>query len=185
MEYTHDVEYASMLEQYRREKDKYFAEAPDSPIPPDQRHRFTGLRYFPVDPKCRFFARLIEHDEPQKVSMVTSRGTVDEYLKQGYLKFELEGQTHRLQGYRSLRHHHEESLFVPFRDATSGEETYSSSRYVDVHMSEEGVYELDFNTAYNPYCAYSDDYTCPLAPQENWLRIPIRAGEKNYKKSQQ
>ncbi|MFQ5951627.1 MAG: DUF1684 domain-containing protein [Candidatus Geothermarchaeales archaeon] len=183
MEDTELAEYITMLENHRKEKDRYFEESPDSPIPPDQRHRFRGLNYFPVDPSYRFMAKLVEYDKPEKVPMVTSVGTVDEYLKQGYLEFELRGETHRLEAYRSLHHQHGESLFVPFRDATSGKETYGSSRYMDIRMLEDGVYDLDFNTAYSPFCAYSDDYVCPLAPKENWLDVPIRAGEKDYGKS--
>ena len=78
-------------------------------------------------------------------------------------------------------HHHEDrSLFVPFRDATSGKETYGAARYLDIEERQADDYVIDSNLAYNPYCAYSDDYVCPFPPQENWLTVPIRAGEKAF-----
>ncbi len=72
------------------------------------------------------------------------------------------------------------TLFMPFRDATSGQETYASGRYIELKENTSGIYDLDFNRAYNPYCAYNSEFSCPVPPAENILKVPIRAGEKNY-----
>jgi len=102
----------------------------------------------------------------------------------GFFEFEIDGTKLRLAAYKSVPppgHRHEDhSLFVPFLDATSGKETYGAARYLDLEDRRTDDYVLDFNPAYNPYCAYSDAYICPFPPQENWLAVPIRAGEKNF-----
>lgn len=109
--------------------------------------------------------------------MTTSIGTQDLFLRYGYFEFKLEEKTYTLQAYKS---HHADSLFLPFRDGTSGKESYGASRYLDIKEHELDDYTIDFNLAYNPYCAYSDSFSCPLPPTENWLSVQIRAGEKNY-----
>ena len=105
-------------------------------------------------------------------------------IRVGWLEFEIDGTKQRLAAYQAVLqpgHHHEDrSLFVPFRDATSGKETYGAARYLDIEEKPAEEHVLDFDLAYNPYCAYSDDYVCPFPPRENWLTIPIRAGEKNF-----
>ncbi|MFB6087007.1 MAG: DUF1684 domain-containing protein, partial [Haloarculaceae archaeon] len=102
-----------------------------------------------------------------------------EYLEFGEFRFEVDGEAATLQAYR--RDPDETSLWVPFRDATSGEETYGAGRYLDLDgdddRTDSGAWVLDFNYAYNPFCVYSDQYECPLVPAENWLEVPIRAGE--------
>jgi len=111
--------------------------------------------------------------------MVTSKGTKQRFHRVGYFEFEIDGKNARLQAYRSAQREDNE-LFVPFRDGTSDKESYGASRYLDLDLTKDDNYVIDFNYAYNPYCAYSEDYVCPLPPRENWLDIEIRAGEKNY-----
>lgn len=180
-------DYRRGIEEFRRRKDRMLASDPDSPIPPGERAGFQGLRYFPVDPKYRIRVRLQPEASPARVRMVTSKGTEQEFLRVGHFDFSLEGRPLRLFAYRSApppgheRQAREEPLFIPFRDATSGRESYGAARYLDLQPSPTGEYILDFNLAYNPYCAYSDDYICPLPPPENTLPVAVRAGERAYR----
>lgn len=178
-------EYVKAIEVERVYKDEYFSRERDSPIPEEMRSKFSGLNYFPVEPKYRSVVRLTRYDNPKRVVMMTSKGTRTEYLMVGFFEFEIDGKRFKLQAYRMLTPHqreHEDPLFVPFRDRTSGVDTYESGRYLDVTEKETGSYELDFNRAYNPFCAYSENYVCPLPTKENWMDIEIRAGEKTFKK---
>lgn len=179
-----EVAYVKEIETVRREKDWFFKEGEDSPIPHPSRHSFSGLAYFPIDPKYRVRARLVRDPNPQRVVLATSKGIPRNMVRTGVFEFEIEGTKQRLAAYKSVPqpgHHHEDrSLFVPFRDATSGKETYGAARYLDIEERTTDEYLLDFNVAYNPYCAYSDDYVCPFPPRENWLTAPVRAGEKNF-----
>ena len=170
------------IERHRREKDLFFAQSPDSPIPPEDRPRFTGLAYFPPDPAYRFELKLHEHEEFSTVKMAYSGGEVREFIRAGEFRFRIGGVDLVLQAYQS--HPGEKTLFVPFRDLTCGKETYGAGRYLDLspewHLLGGQKWVLDFNLAYNPWCAYSEAYTCPFIPTENWLKVPIRAGEKKH-----
>ena len=174
-------DHAFRIQESRRQKDHWFREAHDSPIPHAVRHGFVGLDYFPVDPALRFRARLVEHPTQEELTFPTSKGTEQRFVRYGYFEVPIGGQTVRVNAFRPVhvRGGHD-YLFVPFRDATSGKETYGAGRYVDLEVDPSGAYDLDFNVAYNPYCAYSDDYVCPLPPPENWLPVAIRAGEKAW-----
>ena len=177
-------EYVKETEATRREKDYFFKEDLDSPIPHHLRHDFTGLAYFPPDPRYRVRAKMIQDPNPQRVVLATSKGVPREMIRYGVLEFEIDGTKQRLAAFKSVpqpgHHHPDESLFIPFRDATSGKETYGACRYLDIPEQPTDAYVIDLNLAYNPYCAYSDDYVCPFPPRENWLSVPIRAGEKNF-----
>ncbi len=168
------------IEQERKEKDYWFRESHESPIPHELRHAFNGLSYHPLDPRYRFRVRLHAHPNPDVLTFPTSKGTEQQYLRYGYFEFPIEGQTVRLNAYKPVHVHGHDYLFVPFRDATSGKESYGAGRYLDLEPTPDDVYDLDFNRAYNPYCAYSDEYVCPLPPPENWLPVPIRAGERTW-----
>jgi uncharacterized protein (DUF1684 family) len=111
--------------------------------------------------------------------MTTSKGTTQRYLRFGYFQFGLNNSQVILQAYKSADRD-DDHLFVPFRDKTSGKETYPAARYLDLEIRPDDTCLLDFNYAYNPYCAYSEDYICPLPPAENWLAVDIRAGELKY-----
>jgi len=169
----------------RAEKDDYFADHPRSPIPADEREEFDGLAYFPIDDEYRFTLTLREHDQKEHVAVSTSTEGEREYLRWGEFRFEVGGEEVTLQAYKADRE--DDRLWVPFRDATSGDETYGAGRYLDLEPAdhrtgegEEAEWVVDFNEAYNPTCAYSDQYECPLPPMENWLDVPIEAGEKTY-----
>jgi uncharacterized protein (DUF1684 family) len=170
------------LERERGGNDVFFAEHGQSPIPPQDRLRFKGLEYYPPDPSYRFELELHEHPEKQVVRMAYTKGNAQDFIRWGEFRFNIGGKEQALQAYKSAAW--EEMLFIPFKDATSGKETYGAGRYIDLEpdrdSTPEGKWILDFNRAYNPWCVYSEDYTCPFVPTENWLQVPIHAGEKNY-----
>jgi uncharacterized protein (DUF1684 family) len=167
------------VQDFRKGKDEFFATSHDSPVAHSKGGSFKGLRYFPPDLKYRLHATLHRYDNPEKVTMTTSKGTRQQFHRLGYLEFDIEGQKVRLQAYKSAERESNE-LFIPFRDGTSGKETYGAARYLDIEGNSDNRYVLDLNYAYNPYCAYSEDYVCPLPPKENWLEARILAGEMSY-----
>jgi len=160
------------------EKDEFFRSHPHSPIPWAMRGKMAGLEYYPVDPQYRIPVKLVRYPKPDPVVLATSKGVPRNMVRYGYFEFAVSGQTRRLQVYRSLDP--DPYLFVPFRDATSGRETYGAGRYLDLEERAGEDYVLDFNVAYNPYCAYSNDYVCPFPPRENWFDVPIPAGERDF-----
>ena len=170
------------VEAQRQEKDRFFARDPQSPVPPYTRGAFQGLAYFPPDPAYRFVLQLNEHETKEVIDVIDTTNQTRRFWRWGQFQFEIEGVSCALQVYKSDPD--EDRLFVPFRDKTSGDETYGAGRYLDFepdpHRIADGRWVVDLNEAYNPWCAYSDAYACPLVPPENWLQIPIRAGEKAY-----
>ncbi len=169
------------LERHREEKDHFLGEHPQSPLPPDARERFDGLDYFPPAPELRFEVPLHEHDEAEQITVETTTEGEQTYLRWGEFRVEIEDEEVTLQAYRADPD--EDRFWVPFRDETSGEETYGAGRYLDLepgNRTGDGNWILDFNRAYSPFCAYSATYECPLVPMENWLDVPVEAGEKTY-----
>jgi uncharacterized protein (DUF1684 family) len=167
---------ASELKRFRAEKDRVFAGDPHSPLTHDQRDGFRGLAYFDENPQLLIHAsidRSIEHDE---VRMGTSDGQEQVYHRFGLVRFRVDDQPAELVLYSS---DDSDELFIPFRDSTSGHETYGAGRYLEVEAHGDHV-TIDFNYAYNPNCAYDAAWSCPLPPTENWLKVPIRAGEKTF-----
>jgi len=170
--------YSARLEGERVEKDHFLKYSAYSPI--EDRPGFSGLNYYPPNLDYRYELPLQKADEPELLTLPTSTGDEQTYHRLGTVEFEVEGQTARLAVYQSTEH---EELFVPFRDATSGQETYGAGRYLEPQDLGGGKLLVDFNLAYNPFCAYTDAYSCPLPPSENHLTgVAIRAGEKAYHK---
>ena len=176
------TDYAEQVRQNRAEKDEFFAEHPQSPIPPEERDEFDGLAYFDPDPTYRVEATVARHDEPDPVEMETTDGRTVRYLHVVTFAFDIEGESHELQGYRQASDD-PGSLFVPFRDKTTGQQTYKQGRYLDLEVEAElddgDTVPLDFNLAYAPFCAYSDTFSCPLPPEANWLETAVEAGERS------
>ncbi|NHN61025.1 MULTISPECIES: DUF1684 domain-containing protein [Halorussus] len=168
------------LESHRTEKDDFFAEHPQSPIPPEERETFDGLDYFDPAPDYRVTATVEVHEQPDPVELEVSAGPPQRYLRVATLHFELDGEADELAGYRQEAD--EDGLFVPFRDKTTGQQTYDGGRYMEFEteggLDDASEMVLDFNLAYSPFCAYSETFACPLPPEENWLDAEIRAGEK-------
>ncbi len=170
--------WARALSRFRAEKDDFFRTSHSSPLPHGD-SAFQGLKYFDPDPALRFEVKLQRYATPEAVVLATSKGTRQLFNRVGYFDLTMDGMAVRIQAYQSAERD-DPNLFLPFRDATSGQESYGAARYLDLEVEHDDDYALDFNYAYNPYCAYSEDYVCPLPPQENWLKVPVRAGETKF-----
>lgn len=162
--------------QIRAEKDEFFEINPHSPLAMEQKRDFEGLNYFSPDPNLRFEVQIEEFEEQVELQMQTTTGDLRRFIRYGKVNFTVDGEPFSLTVYSN-----EYGFFIPFVDAQAGKETYGAGRYLDPEVLPDGNLELDFNLAYNPYCAYNDLYSCPLPPAENRLSVAIKAGEKNYK----
>ena len=163
------------LLEFRQEKDQFF-KSRNSPLPASIRAVFMGLEYFDENLHLRQTATLEPDENQEAVLMQTSTGAERVYLRLGWVSFVVESVVSRLAVFVPEDQADALELFIPFRDASSGQETYVSGRYLEAERNGDQVI-LDFNLAYNPYCAYSDGWSCPIPPLENWLSVPIRAGE--------
>jgi len=168
------------LEAHRKRKDEFFAKSHDSPLHHQDLSKFFGLKYFAPDPKYKIRVKLQRYAHPDTATLVTSTGSQQRFRKVGYFDLEIGGKKASLQAYKSVEREDNE-LFVPFKDRTSGQESYGAARYLDLNITTDYSYVIGLNYAYNPYCAYSEDYVCPIPPSENWLEIEITAGEKRYR----
>lgn len=165
------------LEEFRANKDEFFRDAPDSPLAPQQKRAFSGLRYYEENPALAIEAPLEFFPEREIVTMSTSTGGEASYERWARVRFEVDGAEAALTLYREPGSGH---IFLPFQDANAGGETYGAGRYLEVLELDGGRALLDFNYAYNPYCAYNELWSCPVPPSENRLRIAIRAGERSF-----
>jgi uncharacterized protein (DUF1684 family) len=163
----------SELTKFRASKDDFFSEDHHSPLTPEQKRDFSGLEYFPENPDLRLELEVEEFAEKDTVQMQTSTGDIQEHIRYGKIHFNAEGQEVELTLYKDPH-----GYFLPFVDTLAGKETYGAGRYLEPHALLGGKVLVDFNYAYNPYCAYTDLYSCPLTPWENRLKVPIKAGEK-------
>ncbi|HKQ59811.1 MAG TPA: DUF1684 domain-containing protein [Candidatus Polarisedimenticolaceae bacterium] len=178
--------WAGELARERAAKDAQFRTDPQTPLLAADVAGFTGLQYWPPDPRYYFMGPLHAYPQPQRFTITTTGGAQRPCEKVGWIEFELEGRPRRLQVYRLLdleSHGNGEDLFLPLVDATAGEATYPAGRYVELRGAAGGPYVLDFNRAYNPSCAYGDPgrFACPVTPPENRLDARIEAGERGYK----
>ncbi|MGM0441957.1 MAG: DUF1684 domain-containing protein [Elusimicrobiota bacterium] len=166
----------------RRQKDSFFKSA-RSPLSFEDREDFEGLNHFPPTIQFRFKIELSEHSQKNNLKIKDTKGNIRNFLRYGEFIFNVNNIECKLQTYKSDKE--DESLFIPFKDKTSGQETYPAGRYLDLDSENDrlpdGKWILDFNFAYNPWCAYSDNYACPLTPSENYLDVKIQAGEKMFK----
>lgn len=142
---------------------------------------FKGLNYFPVNPAFRVKAKIIKNPELEKVKILTYQNILKTFVRYGFLEFEINGVKCRLTAFKMPEQIESKKLFVPFKDKTLGNETYSAGRFLDVEEEGEEC-TVDFNLAYNPLCSYNPNWNCPLPPKENELNIRIEAGEKIYSK---
>jgi len=152
----------------------------DTPLAPEARKAFTGLRWFPLDERFRIEGvPLRRHPSPIPGRLASTGDDALEMLEVGALEFELLGARCRLFAYEPAPGEADEPyLLVPFRDATTGKETYGAGRYLDLDPDPKDAYTLDFNRAYHPYCAYDEAWACTLPPPENRLPVRIEAGER-------
>jgi uncharacterized protein (DUF1684 family) len=164
------------LEGFRQRKDVFFKTNDQSPLSDAQKDVFEHLNYFPENEALQFQLDIDTTGEGvgEIVTIGTVSGDAKQYARIGRVHFEVEGKPTTLSIFREQVRGH---LFVPFRDLTSGEETYEVGRYIEPKLLPDGRLSLDLNLAYNPYCAYNTGWSCPIPPFENMLKVPIRAGE--------
>jgi uncharacterized protein (DUF1684 family) len=171
------ADYIAQIAVARAEKDAEFRKGPD-PVPDNRKAELLPLAYFPIDPGYSVPAALKPSTDDTVVPMPTSTGAQRQMRRAGTLEFMLKGQPMKLTAFVEVGAPDMNRLFVPFSDMTSGTETYPAGRYLDLDRSKTGVYVVDFNRAYHPYCYYNPTWDCPYPPAENRLKIPVRAGEK-------
>ena len=165
----------SELTDFRLDKDEFFKNHPQSPFTPEQQQVFTGLEYFPENDDLRLEVTVEKFSDQQHMQMQTSTGGVQTYVRYGRFKFEVDGQPAELTIYRNNN-----GYFLPFVDSLAGTETYPAGRYLEPEPLPGERFLVDFNVAYNPYCAYNDMWSCPITPTANRLKVPIHAGEKLF-----
>lgn len=159
----------------RKQKDDFFRTHPYSPLTPAQKQAFTGLRYYPQNTALIFEVEADVFEEQEQILMQTNRNELKPFFRYGTFDVIVGEDSAPLTIYRSP----DGNYFLPFTDGNAGTETYAAGRYLDLEPVDEeaGVFIVDFNIAYNPYCAYNDRWVCPITPKENRIHLPIEAGE--------
>lgn len=170
--------YEQTLASERRAKDEWMRTDKESPLVEGSQSTFLPLAYFSIDPSYNVAATLSPAADQPIVEMLTSTGQRRQMRQAGYLDFRLKDQPLRVIALVEAEDRAMSRLSVMFADMTSGSETYAAGRYIDLDRSPSGIYEIDFNRAYHPYCYYNPTYDCPYPPLENRLKLPIRAGER-------
>lgn len=163
------------LKKFRRDKDSHFLTDPRSPLTKEQQRHFNGLRYFPENPSLVFDLVPEEFSEKRTVGISTSSGATQHLTRWGRVNFKVDGIAVQLTIFRNGH-----GLFLPFVDALAGHETYGAGRYLEPPRASGGRIHVDFNYAYNPYCAYNANWSCPIPPLENRIAVPIQAGEMTF-----
>lgn len=170
--------YLEQLADARTFKNQNFLESTDSPVPADRRDTLLPLPYYEIDPNYSVPAALSLSNQRPVFEMPTSSGALRRMQLVGVLEFTLLGESRSLGAFMPEGTQQIANLFVPFADLTTGGETYNAGRYLDIEPTTTGYYTIDFNRAYNPYCAYNESYECPFPPPSNRLDAEVRAGEK-------
>jgi len=171
--------YKVELSQYREERNRFMQFNQDSPLPEEGKADFDGLNYFPADSSFRIVANLNSIDDPKTISLNMTNGAPEKYKEIGYAKFTHANKVANLLVMKSVE---SGDLFLPFWDATNGVSTYGGGRYLDPEMLSNNKILLDFNFAYNPFCAFAESYACPIPPLQNKIPFAVEAGEKIWGK---
>ena len=172
------IPYDQEIATWRADKDRFMRESSQSPVVAAERATFPPLPYYPINQEYRVPASLNVARAADILEMQTSTGLRRRMQRIGALEFTLRGQPLKLTAFGEENDADLRRLFVPFHDLTNGSETYPGGRYLDLERTATGVYDLDFNRAYHPFCVFNATYDCPVPPRENRLPVPIRAGEK-------
>lgn len=177
--------YRVEIQDWQKEMDAQLSDEEGSPLGKKELKRFDGLEYYPIDSTYRVKARFIRTPNELPFNMPTTTDRLPIYVKYGEAMFTLKGKEFTLPLYQSQTllsvDAMEDYLFLPFTDLTNGIETYGGGRYLDLKVPQEDFIILEFNKAYNPYCAYNERYSCPIPPKANRLDIEIKAGVKDWK----
>lgn len=172
--------------EWQKEMNADYKDATKSPLKEKDRKEFKGLDFFKFDSTYVVTAKLTRTPDEKPFKMKTTTDRLPNYVKYGVVEFQLEGKPHQLDIFQNLDilddEEYKDYLFLPFLDNTNGEGSYSGGRYVEGKIPEGNTIVLDFNTAYNPYCAYNDKYSCPIVPRSNYVDADVKAGVKAFKK---
>ena len=176
------TEFKQEFEKYVIEKNEYLKSEDDSPLLEKEKPGFSGLHYYDYDPNYRFEGPITIYENPDTIIIYGSKNDERPSLKFGYFQFLFNDKTYQLQVFKILPKKPQQSdyLFLGFTDETSNVDTYGGGRYINLELNKENHYIVDFNYAYNPYCAYNPKYSCAIPTKENHLNIAIEAGEKKY-----
>jgi hypothetical protein len=178
--------YVSSILKDREQKDIEMLTDEKSPIPAEEKATFKKLNYYKPDINFRKEAQFTRYDQAKRFLMKTTTDRLPEYSLYGVVNFSHKGKNYSLNVYQNIelvkKPGFDKHLFVPFNDETNGKETYGGGRFLDLTETGTDTLVLDFNLAYNPYCAYNHKYSCPIPPEENNLKIKIKAGEKKWHK---
>ncbi|PWK22150.1 hypothetical protein LV89_03535 [Arcicella aurantiaca] len=171
---TGDNEYLTTIQDLRKQKDDFLKTDKESPI--KEKATFSGLKYFEINPNFKVIGTLDKFASDQTINISMTDGSAEEYEAYGNVSFEIEGKKYSLKIFKTP----EGNLFLPFKDLTSNKETYGAGRYLDFGVNDvkNNQIEIDFNKAYQPYCAYNETYTCPITPAENFLNLALKVGER-------
>ena len=174
----------SSVEDFQKTMNTEFADAEQSPLTEEDRKHFKSLDYFPINEKFAVVATFVKSRGEKSFGMKTTTDRAPMYIKYGELHFKLDGKEFKLDVFQNLdlmkKKGFKDYLFLPFSDLTSGNESYIGGRYIDMKIPKGKTILIDFNKAYNPYCAYNPKYSCPIVPLQNDLMIEIRAGVKKF-----
>jgi len=173
-------EYRASLIEYQHELNEEYKNPKESPLSPAERKAFTGHHFFPIDEKYHVIAKFEKLPVASIYQMKTTANSIKDYDVYGIATFILDGKEYQLNIYQShqlrTQEKYKDHLFLPFTDQTNGADTYGGGRYIDLKIPSGDTIELDFNKAYNPYCAYATGYACPIPPKENDLPLAVKAG---------
>ena len=171
-------------EDFQKKLNVEFADATKSPLTEKDRSDFKGLDFFPIDKAFTVEAKFTKSKNEKSFEMKTTTDRMPLYVKYGEVSFTINGENFKLNVYQNLelikRPGFKKHLFLPFSDLTSGNETYGGGRYIDLEIPKGKTITIDFNQAYNPYCAYNPKYSCPIVPAENELLTNVNAGVKKF-----
>jgi len=179
-----DDKLASIIE-FQNSLNQEFSDPETSPLPDRYRKDFEGLDFFEPDTNYRVIADFVRTPEALPFLMPTNTERMSKEVVYGVVTFNLKGSTYQLEVYQNeelrTEEEYEDYLFLPFTDKTNGSLTYEGGRYIDLSIPETDTLVIDFNKAYNPYCAYNKKFSCPLVPSQNHLSTEVFAGVKAFK----
>lgn len=175
-------EYIASVEKQRQEKDDYMKNNPNSPFNFKGKIEFHSLKYFDVNPNFVFKSKLTEYTSKDTISIFGTKGEERKVIRFGFVNFEYKKKSYRLNVYKGTTKSGDEYFSIWFTDKTTNEQSYGVGRYLDFELNpdKEFIYTIDFNLAYNPYCAYSADYTCAIPTKDDYVDLSIEAGEKKF-----
>jgi uncharacterized protein (DUF1684 family) len=172
------------IERFQRKLNKEFEDPQESPLTKEELETFKSLDFFPADTNFRVIAKVERTKDPKPFKMKTTTDRLPLFTVYAYVTFKLKGKTFRLPVYQNQKlmrtTEFEDYLFLPFTDPTNGKTTYGGGRYLDLEIPEGDTMVIDFNKAYNPYCAYNGKYSCPIPPKENHIDVEVTAGVKKF-----